>query len=201
MFHTSKFSYLFFQTPPLKQKRGLQIGGRLLIAKHLDQSLWFRYDWAIRNTEQQSDHIYFTLWACVCQALLCPLPASANCALLLGWNHFAEPNRHVYFSSSNFNLQVTCWVWNGVVLTIWMFSFCSALKIHYIYSFIPFSFGMKKNWHENSSTGPLFYFTYTWIRLVLLQWVFNKYLESYAINAQNHSCLNISLTEICSLCQ
>jgi hypothetical protein len=82
-----------------------------------------------------------------------------------------------------------------------MFSFCSALKIHYIYSFIPFSFGMKKNWHENSSTGPLFYFTYTWIRLVLLQWVFNKYLESYAINAQNHSCLNISLTEICSLCQ
>jgi hypothetical protein len=31
------FSY-FFPTPPIKLKLGLQIGGRLLIAKHLDQS-------------------------------------------------------------------------------------------------------------------------------------------------------------------
>jgi hypothetical protein len=30
----------FFPTPPIKPKLGLQIGGRLLIANHLDQSLY-----------------------------------------------------------------------------------------------------------------------------------------------------------------
>jgi hypothetical protein len=38
IFLTSKFIYLFFPTPPIKPKLGLQIGGRLLIANHLDQS-------------------------------------------------------------------------------------------------------------------------------------------------------------------
>jgi hypothetical protein len=123
----------------------LQIGGRLLIAKHLDQSLWFRYDWAIRNTEQQSDHIYFTLWACVCQALLCPLPASANYTLLLlGWNYFAEPNRHVYFSSSNFNLQVTCWVLSGVGLTIW----CSLFVVLWRSTTFTVSFRFPSEWKK-----------------------------------------------------
>jgi hypothetical protein len=31
-------SIFFLTTPPIKLKLGLQIGGRLLIAKHLDQS-------------------------------------------------------------------------------------------------------------------------------------------------------------------
>jgi hypothetical protein len=38
IFLTSKFSYLFFATPPIKLKLGLQIGGRLLIANHTEQS-------------------------------------------------------------------------------------------------------------------------------------------------------------------
>ncbi len=37
--HPSLVIY-FFPNPPIKLKLGLQIGGRLLIAKHLDQSLW-----------------------------------------------------------------------------------------------------------------------------------------------------------------
>jgi len=36
---TSKFSYLLFSSPTHKIKIGLQIGGRLLIANHLHQSL------------------------------------------------------------------------------------------------------------------------------------------------------------------
>jgi hypothetical protein len=43
IFLTSKFIvvYFFWTTPPIKLKLGLQIGERLLIAKHLDQS-WTR---------------------------------------------------------------------------------------------------------------------------------------------------------------
>jgi hypothetical protein len=44
----------FFPVPPIKLKLGWQIGGRLLMANHLDQSLWS----PIRNTEEESDHIY-----------------------------------------------------------------------------------------------------------------------------------------------
>jgi hypothetical protein len=39
-------------------------------------------DWPIRNREQQSEHIYYTLLQQVF-ALLCLLPASANCAKML----------------------------------------------------------------------------------------------------------------------
>ncbi len=40
-------------------------------------------------------YLFHSFGACVCQALLCPLPASANCTYMLGWSHFAEPNRHM----------------------------------------------------------------------------------------------------------
>jgi len=76
---TSKFSYL------LSFNLGLQIGARLLIANHLDQS----------ETGSSSQIIFITLFSCTCTALMCLLPASANCAKLLGNNHFAEPNWHV----------------------------------------------------------------------------------------------------------
>ncbi len=39
IFPTSKFSYLLFSNPTCKLLLGLQIGGRLLIANHLGQSL------------------------------------------------------------------------------------------------------------------------------------------------------------------
>jgi len=38
IFLTSMFSYLLFTTSRVKVKRGLQIGGRLLVATHLEQS-------------------------------------------------------------------------------------------------------------------------------------------------------------------
>ncbi len=37
-FSHPSFSYLLFPTPPISLKMGLQIGGRLLVATHLDQS-------------------------------------------------------------------------------------------------------------------------------------------------------------------
>jgi hypothetical protein len=51
--HPSLVIY-FFTTPPIKLKLGLQIGGRLLIANHLDHHC----GWPIRNREQHSVHIY-----------------------------------------------------------------------------------------------------------------------------------------------
>ncbi len=130
MFLTSKFSYLLFPTPPLKLKRGLQIGGRLLKAKHLDQSLWFHYHWAIRNREQQSDHIYFTLLGHVSVRLCCALHQPQQ----TGHICWAQTNLLSQTGMSTFLHQGTCWALNGVALTIWMSSFCSALKIHYIHS-------------------------------------------------------------------
>jgi hypothetical protein len=38
IFLTSKFSNLLFPTPAIKLKLGLQIGGKIRIATHLDQS-------------------------------------------------------------------------------------------------------------------------------------------------------------------
>jgi hypothetical protein len=45
----------------------------------------------MRNTEQQSDHIYYTLF-CRCTPLLRHLPATATSAIMLSQNHFREPN-------------------------------------------------------------------------------------------------------------
>jgi hypothetical protein len=67
-------------------------------------------------------YLFHSFGACVCEDLLCPLPVSANWTHMLGWNHFAEPNLHAYFSSSNF--KFAGWAFSGVALTIWMFSFC-----------------------------------------------------------------------------
>jgi hypothetical protein len=36
--HKESFSYQLFPNPPIKLKLGLQVGGRLLIATHLNQS-------------------------------------------------------------------------------------------------------------------------------------------------------------------
>jgi hypothetical protein len=45
------------------------------------------YDEPIRNTEQQVDHIYYTLF-CRCS------PAMATRAIMRSQNHFSEPNQH-----------------------------------------------------------------------------------------------------------
>jgi hypothetical protein len=58
------------------------------------------------NREQQPDYIYHTLLSQLQSFACCLLPALANCAKMLGQNHFAEPNRDVFdISSSNFNVH------------------------------------------------------------------------------------------------
>ncbi len=101
--------------PPIKLKLGPQVRGGLLVANHLDQSLW----WDNQKHEKQFDHTYYTLFY-NCTALLRLLPATATCAIMLSQNHFPEPNLHNYaepkpfswpklayvgFSASNFTVQ------------------------------------------------------------------------------------------------
>jgi len=59
----------FFPTPPIKLKLGLQIGGRLLIATHLDKSNY------LTNQQQALD-----------------FAVSFTSLGILGQNDFAEPN-------------------------------------------------------------------------------------------------------------
>jgi hypothetical protein len=71
IFLTSKFSlYSFSATPHIKFKLGPQIGGGLLIANHLDQSVW----WANRRHWAAVRSYYYSLF-CRCIALLRLLPA------------------------------------------------------------------------------------------------------------------------------
>jgi hypothetical protein len=93
--HPSSVFY-FLPTPPIKLR--LQLSGRLLIANHLDQSLW------LANQKQGATvRSYLFSSSGRCYALLCLMPASAYCAKLLQ-NQSAEPS-YFDFSSSNFNLQ------------------------------------------------------------------------------------------------
>jgi hypothetical protein len=54
------FTYLpfFFPVPPIKLKLGWQIGGRLVMANHLDQSVWWANQ---KHWAGVSDHIYSSL--------------------------------------------------------------------------------------------------------------------------------------------
>jgi hypothetical protein len=58
-------------------------------------------------------------------ALLWLLLASANCAIMLDQNHFAEPNQHVDFSSSNFNVQGHILSTAGDALSVGLITFLS----------------------------------------------------------------------------
>ncbi len=80
---TSKFSYvLSFAMPPIRLKRGEQIGGVLLITNHLDQSLW----WANKKHSQavRSYLIHSFLWVHIGAA-----PFTKDSKL----SNYAEPNR------------------------------------------------------------------------------------------------------------
>ncbi len=73
----SKFGYLLFCNPTHEE---VQIGGRLLIANHMDQSLWVAHS----EVGISSQIIFITLFSRRCKALVHFLPASANCANMLG---------------------------------------------------------------------------------------------------------------------
>ncbi len=51
MFFSSKFSYLFFATPSMELKLWQKIGGGLLIANQLDQSLWWYQSKSLSRTQ------------------------------------------------------------------------------------------------------------------------------------------------------
>jgi len=64
------------------------------------------YDRPIRNTEQQLDHIYYTLFFHRCAALLLVSFTSRGNNYARAKTPFPEPNRHTFgFSSSNFTVQ------------------------------------------------------------------------------------------------
>jgi hypothetical protein len=96
--HASLVLY-FFPAPPIKLKLGLQIGGRLLIATHLDQSNY------LANQQQVLGFAMpFTTLSTVCK--------------IDGPKSFAEPDQHaIDLSSSNFNLQGHILSTDGVALT------------------------------------------------------------------------------------
>ncbi len=79
--HPSLVIY-FFPTPPIKRKLGLYIGSETTNSK------------PIRNREQQSDHIYYTLLWLVLD-LTVPFSSHNKLCKTLGQYHFVEPNRHV----------------------------------------------------------------------------------------------------------
>ncbi len=89
IFLTSKFIvvYFFWTTPPIKLKLGLQIGERLLIAKHLDQS-WTRC--------RKSDLLHSFLTGVV--RLCCAFTSLSKQCQKKCWAKtilLAEPNWHV----------------------------------------------------------------------------------------------------------
>jgi hypothetical protein len=82
--HPSLVIYVFiFQ--PINWKLGQQIGWGVLIANHLDQSLW----WANQKQWTPVRSYYYTL-LCRCTTLLHLLPATED-----SQNHFPELNRHI----------------------------------------------------------------------------------------------------------
>ncbi len=90
--HPSLVIYIFL-TPPIKLKLGLQKGRRLLRGNH-------RLVPIIKISQLESgissQIIFITLFFGKCWALLCLSPASAaNCAKMLGQNHFGKLNWHV----------------------------------------------------------------------------------------------------------
>jgi hypothetical protein len=76
IFLTSKFSYLLFSNPTHKLDLGLQIGGRLLIATHQDQS-----NYPANQQQLLGVAVPFTSLIKLCK--------------VLARNHLAEPNQHV----------------------------------------------------------------------------------------------------------
>ncbi len=78
--------------PLVKLKLGLQIGARLLLVNHLAHQS--------EDIGSSGYIIFATLFSGKCRDLLCVplLPASTNCAKLLGQNSCGEPNQHVLTS-------------------------------------------------------------------------------------------------------
>ncbi len=89
--HPSLVIY-FLATPSIKLKLGQRKGERLLIANHLDQSLWCanHEPWAVVVVRSYLLHSFLQVRRVVAPFLL----ATAMCTIMRSQNHFLEPNRH-----------------------------------------------------------------------------------------------------------
>jgi hypothetical protein len=87
------FPLFFFQPRTHKNWNwDSKIGGGLLIANHLDQSVWWanQKHWAAVRS-----YLLHSFLFCRCIMLLHSLLATANSVLMPSQNHFPEPNRHI----------------------------------------------------------------------------------------------------------
>ncbi len=94
--HPPRSVLYYFATPPIKLKpldRQQNRWGGLLIANHLNQSV--QYDEPIKNTEQQSDPIYYTLFCRWHAVAMCSPATTAKYAIIMVKlkNQFPEPNQ------------------------------------------------------------------------------------------------------------
>jgi hypothetical protein len=115
IFLTSKFSYLLFCNPTHKTENGTAIWWELLIANHLDQSLW------LANQKQGSPVKSYLLhssvagaqWALDCYKYQ-QIDQMCRTKKPFSWAKLAN----VHFSSSNFNVQCHILSTDGDALTL-----------------------------------------------------------------------------------
>ncbi len=109
-----------FATPPIKLKLGQQIGGRLLIANHMDQPLWWvnqKYWAAVRS------YLLHSFLFCRCAALLRLVPATVPSAIMLRQNQFPESNRYRFDFFHPFLLcRITYWALLEMLLELLRYS-------------------------------------------------------------------------------
>jgi len=97
--HQNLVIYLF-PSQPIKLKPGLQIGGRLLIAKHLDQLLW----WPIRTGSRVRTYLLHSSLTGV--RLCCSFTSLSTGCKNAGPKPFCSAELACFdFSSSNVNVQ------------------------------------------------------------------------------------------------
>jgi hypothetical protein len=95
--HLSIVLFTFLEPHPYYWNSDSKQVGRLLIANHLDQSLWW-----VNQKHWEAVRSYFLHTFLQVHIVAAPFTAIANCAIMLRQNYFPEPNRpYVHFSSSN----------------------------------------------------------------------------------------------------
>ncbi len=83
-------SYWQFCSPPIKLKGGQHICGELLIANHLDQSLWCAH---LKHWEEVRSYLLHSVLQV--QSIAVPFISQCKLYIMLCQNQFPELNRHI----------------------------------------------------------------------------------------------------------
>ncbi len=118
--HIQVLVIYFLPTPPIKLKLGVQIGGKTTNSKPPRPIIMISQS----RTGSSSQIIFITLFSLagvkLCYAFHQPQQTVQKCwakTIMLGQNHFAEPNRPCFdFSSSSFDVQGDILSTGGVAL-------------------------------------------------------------------------------------